>query len=57
MWCTDQNNVALLSSINGNDLWAYERKVTIFISLIQLVLGVVTLELHNGTFNFKAKDA
>lgn len=50
--CTDQNDIALVSSIGGDALWGLNEEIAVFVSLAclnQFVLGVVALELHNGT--------
>lgn len=53
--CTNQNHVTLVGPVRGYALWCFNVEVAVlvrFTCLNQLVLGVVALELHNGTCSF-----
>lgn len=54
--CTDQNDVAFVSSIAGDALWGFREEVAVLVTrgfLNQFVPGVVALQIQNGTCNFK----
>ena len=54
--CTHQHHVALVSSKGRDALWGLKEEVSVLVGLgclDQFVLGVVALELHNGTCSFQ----